>query len=58
MNNLNYLMDHILYAAFKVILNIYLKIMGKKTVNSSIIIHANKIENRNTFKVKTVVLNL
>ena len=33
--------------------------MGKNTVtvNSSIIIHANKIENKNAFKVKTVALN-
>ena len=27
MNNLNYLMDHILYQIFKIILNVYLKSM-------------------------------
>ena len=30
MRNLNYLMDHILYQIFKIILNIYLKSMRKK----------------------------
>ena len=30
MKNLNYLMDHILYQIFKIILNVYLKSMGKK----------------------------
>ena len=30
MRNLNYLMDHILHQIFKIILNIYLKSMGKK----------------------------
>ena len=30
MRDLNYLMDHILYQIFKIILNIYLKSMGKR----------------------------
>ena len=30
MKNLDYLMDHILYQMFKIILNIYLKSMGKR----------------------------
>ena len=29
-NNLNYLIDHILYQKFKIIVNIYLKSMGKR----------------------------
>ena len=39
-NNLNYLMDHILYQIFKIILNMYWK-------------YVNKTENRITFKIKT-----
>ena len=53
MKNLNYLMDHILYQIFKIFLNIYLKKYGEKTVNPSIRIYINKIENRITFKIKT-----
>ena len=52
MKNLNYLMDHILYQIFKIFLNIYLKKYGEKTVNPSIRIYINKIENRITFKIK------
>ena len=53
MKNLNYLMDHILYQIFKISLKIYLKKHGEKTVNPSIRIYINKIENRITFKIKT-----
>ena len=52
MKNLNYLMDHILYQILKIILNICLKSMAK-TVNPSIKIYINKIENKVTFKIKT-----
>ena len=50
--NLNYLMDHIPYQLFKIILNIYLKKHQKKTVNPSIRMYTNKTENRITFKIK------
>ena len=50
---LNDLIDHIVYQIFNIILNI-LKRHGEKTVNSSIRICTNKIENRITFKIKTV----
>ena len=53
MNNLNYLMDNILYVIFKIILNIYYKSMEKKPVNPSIKIYINKKENRTTFTTKT-----
>ena len=53
MKNLNYLMDHILYQIFKISLKIYLKKHGEKTVNPSIRIYINKIENRITFKIET-----
>ena len=46
MKNLNYLMDHILY------INIYLE-NGQKSVNPSIIIYANNIEDRIKFEIKT-----
>ena len=52
MKNLNYLMDHILYQIFKIILNI-LKRHGEKTDNPSIRIYVNKIENKVKFKIKT-----
>ena len=54
MKNLNYSMDHILYQIFKIILNIeyIFKKHGKKTVNPSIRIYANRIGNRITFKIK------
>ena len=53
MKNLNYLMYHILYQIFKIILNIYLKKRhGEKTVNPSIRIYLNKIENIITFEFK------
>ena len=46
-------MDHILYQIFKISLKIYLKKHGEKTVNPSIRIYINKIENRITFKIET-----
>ena len=52
MNNLNYLLDHILYQIFKTILNMYLKKHAGKTVNPSTRIYINKIENSMTFKMK------
>ena len=52
MKNLNYLMDHILYQKFKIILNISSKKHEKITDNPSIKIYINKIENRVTFRIK------
>ena len=52
MKNLNYLMDHIPYQVFKIIL-ILLKKHGARKVNLSIRISINEIENRITFKIKT-----
>ena len=52
MKNLNYLMGHTLYQIFKIILRISLKNYGEKTINPSIRIYVNKIENRITFKIK------
>ena len=52
MKNLNYLMDHILYQKFKIILNIPSKNHEKITDNPSIRIYINKIENKVTFKIK------
>ena len=52
MKSLNYLMDHTIYQIFKIILiNCWKK--RKKTVNPSIRIYANKMENTITFKIKT-----
>ena len=47
MNSLNYVMDHILYQIFKIILSIpeKKKKHGEKTDNSSIRISVNKVEN-------------
>ena len=53
MKNFDYLIGYILYHIFKIILNIYLKKHGEKTVNTSMRVYANKIENRITFKIKT-----
>ena len=53
MKNLNYSLYHILYQIFKIILNIYLKKHGKKTVNPSIRIYTNKIENGISLKTKS-----
>ena len=46
-------MDHILYQIFKIILNPYLKKHREETVNPSIRIYTNEIENKITFKIKT-----
>ena len=53
LKNLIYLMDHILYLIFKIILNISSKKHREKTANPSIRIYINIIENRITFKIKT-----
>ena len=52
MKSLNYLMDHILYQIFKIILNISLKKYKTVTNNLSIRIYLNKIYDRITFKIK------
>ena len=51
MKNLEYLIDSILHQIFKIILNIHKK-YEEKTINPSIRIYINKIENRITFKIK------
>ena len=53
MQNLNYLMDHILYQMFMIALNMSLKKHETVTDNPSIMIYVNEIENRITFKIKT-----
>ena len=55
MKNLNYLMGHILYQIFKIILNIFFKKNETFTDNPSIRIYINKIENRITFKIKRIL---
>ena len=45
MKNSNYLIDHILYQIFKIILNISLKKHEEKTVNPSLKLCINKLEN-------------
>ena len=50
--NLDYVMDSILYQIFKIILNIYSN-TWRKTVNPSVRIYVNKIENIILFKIKT-----
>ena len=50
--NLDYLMDHILYWIFKIMLDILKKKHGENTDNPSVKIYVNKIENRITFKIK------
>ena len=47
-----YLMDHILYMIFRIILSIFKKITWKNIDNPSIRIYANKITNRIIFKIK------
>ena len=49
MNNLNYLMDHILYQDIQDYLEYILKKHGEKKVNPSIRIYTKKIENRIAF---------
>ena len=57
MKNLSYLMDHVLYQIFKIILNIYIYIYIYiyKEHNEKLLkrIYINKIENRIKFKIKT-----
>ena len=56
MKNMNYLMDHIPYQVFKIILNISQKYV-EKTENSSINIYVNKIEKKNYIENKDRVLS-
>ena len=51
MINLNYLMDHILYQIFKIILNIFKK-HRENSDNPSVRIYVNQIENKITFEIK------
>ena len=49
---LNYLMVHILYQIFKIILSLF-KESGEETDTSLARIYVNKIENMITFEIKT-----
>ena len=49
MMNLNYLMDHILYLLFEIILSMLLK---KRMTDNKIRMYANKTESKITFKIK------
>ena len=51
MINLNYLMDHILYQIFKIILNIFKK-HRENSDNPSVRIYVNQIENKITLEIK------
>ena len=53
MIHLNYVIDHILYEIFKIILNTSSKRHQGVNDNPSIRIYANKIENKITFRIKT-----
>ena len=53
MTNFIYLMNHILYQIFKIILSKFLKKHNEKIDNPLIRINVNKIENRISFKIKT-----
>ena len=53
MNNLNYLMDNILYQIFKIIFKYIIKKHERVTGNSPIKIYVNKTENRIIFRIKT-----
>ena len=53
MENLNYLMDHILYLIFTIIFNISSKKHQIVTDNPPIRIYVNKIEDKITFEIKT-----
>ena len=53
MRKINYLIDHILYQIFKIVSSISSKKHEAVTDNPPIRIHANKIENRNIFKIET-----
>ena len=51
--DLNYLINHILYQIFEIILMMSSKNRETFKIKSSIWIDINKIENRNTFKIKS-----
>ena len=53
MNNLNYLMDNILYQIFKIIFKYIIEKHERVTGNSPIKIYVNKTENRIIFRIKT-----
>ena len=53
MKNLSYLMNHIQYQIFKIILNIFKKKHSEIVDNPPIRIYVNRIENRITFKIKS-----
>ena len=54
MKSLKYLMGHILYQIFKIILRIFKKKKnGEETNNSSIRMYVSKVEDRITIKIKT-----
>ena len=52
MKSMNYLMVHIIYQIFNIVLNTYQK-HGKNTVNPSIRSYVNEIESRITYKINT-----
>ena len=52
MVNLNYLMDHLLYHIFKIILSMSSKKHETMTENPLIRKYVNKIENKIAFKIK------
>ena len=53
MKNSNYMMDHILYQIFNIILKMYLKSMRKRKSINNNRYKKKKIENRVTFKIET-----
>ena len=53
MKNSNYMMDHILYQIFNIILKMYLKSMRKRKSINKNRYKKKKIENRVTFKIET-----
>ena len=57
MKNLNYVIGHILYQIFKIILSISSKNMKNVTDNTPIRIYVNKIENRIIFNNKKGVIS-
>ena len=50
---MNYLVKHILYQIFRIILRVLTKKTWTVTDNSAIRIYVNKIESRITFRIKT-----
>ena len=57
LKNLNYVIGHILYQIFKIILSISSKNMKNVTDNTPIRIYVNKIENRIIFNNKKSVIS-